>query len=206
MATVPRADEAAGDEQVKRVHHVPRKPSMREPIQTLRLRIEPFSRDDLAAAYAWFSDPEVMRFIPTGPDRSIGETTKRLARYIEHQTLHGFSKWIIRERASGQAIGDAALLVLEDLGAIDLGFRFARSWWGPGLATETASAWVRAAFVDFELDRLTAFAHPENLPSLRVLQKLHFRSMGHDRVMGMDSLLFSLSAAEFQLLAGESTA
>jgi hypothetical protein len=29
--------------------------------------------------------------------------------------------------------------------------------------------------------------------------------MGRDRVMGMDSLVFSLSAAEFQLLAGKST-
>jgi ribosomal-protein-alanine N-acetyltransferase len=73
------------------------------------------------------------------------------------------------------------------------------------LATEAASAWVRAGFVDFELDRLTAFAHPENLASLRVLQKVQFRSLGRDRVMGMDSLVFSLSAAEFQRLAGESS-
>jgi RimJ/RimL family protein N-acetyltransferase len=177
---------------------------MRDQIETLRLCIEPFCSDDVAAAFAWLSDPEVMRFIPTGADRSMGETTKRLARYIEHQTLHGFSKWIIRERASGQAIGDAGLVLLEDVGKIDLGFRFARSYWGRGLATEAASAWVRAAFVDFGLDRLTAFAHPENLASLRVLQKLRFRSMGQDRVMGMESLVFSLSAAEFQLLAAES--
>ncbi len=178
---------------------------MRDLIETLRLRIEPFSGDDVATAFAWFSDSEVMRFMPTGPDRSMLETKKRLARYIEHQTLHGFSKWIIRERASGQAIGDAGLLVLEDLGKIDLGFRFARSWWGRGLATEAASAWVRAAFADFHLDRLTAFAHPENLASLRVLQKLQFRSMGPDRVMGMDSLVFSLSATEFRLLAGQAS-
>jgi len=179
---------------------------MRDQIETLRLCIEPFSCDDVAASFAWFSDPEVMRFIPTGPDQSMGESKQRLARYIEHQARYGFSKWIIRERLSGQAIGDSGLLVLEDLGKIDLGFRFARSHWGRGFATEAASAWVRAAFVDFDLDRLTAFAHPENLASLRVLQKLHFRSMGHDRVMGMDSLVFSLSAMEFQLLAGSPAA
>jgi len=189
------------------VSDFPREPSMRDKIETPRLCIEPFTSDDAAAAFAWFSDPEVMRFIPTGPDRSMGETKKRLARYIEHQTLHGFSKWIVRERASGKPIGDTGLIVLEDLGGkIDLGFRFARSYWGQGFATEAASAWVRAAFVDFQLDGLTAFAHPENLASLRVLQKLHFRSMGHDRVMGMDSLVFSLSAAEFQLRAETSSA
>src|SRR2546426_1088171 len=73
---------------------------MREKLETLRLCIEPFTSDDAAAAFAWFSDPEVMRFIPTGPDRFMGETKKRLARYIEHQALHGYSKWIVRERAS----------------------------------------------------------------------------------------------------------
>ena len=174
---------------------------MREKLETLRLCIEPFTSDDAAAAFAWFSDPEVMRFIPTGPDRFMGETKKRLARYIEHQALHGYSKWIVRERASGKPIGDSGLIVLEDLGKIDLGFRFARSYWRQGFATEAASAWARAAFIDFGLDRLTAFAHPENLASLRVLEKLHFRSMGPERMMGMDSIVFSLSATEFQLLA-----
>jgi [ribosomal protein S5]-alanine N-acetyltransferase len=131
---------------------------MRDKIETLRLGIEPFTSDDAATAFAWFSDPEVMRFIPTGPDRSMGETKKRLARYIEHQTLHGFSKWIVRERASGKPIGDSGLVVLEDLGKIDLGFRFARPYWGQGFATEAASAWVRAAFIDFKLDRVTALS------------------------------------------------
>lgn len=124
------------------------------------------------------------------------ETNKRLARYIEHQARHGFSKWIIRERAWGKPIGDSGLVVLEDLGKIDLRFRFARSHWGKGLATEAGSAWARAAFLDFGLDCLTAFAHPENLASLRVLQKLHFRTMGRDRVMGMDSVVFALRATE----------
>jgi hypothetical protein len=53
---------------------------------------------------------------------------------------------------------------------------------------------VRAAFGDFALSRLTAFAHPDNQASLRVLEKLAFR---HDRagtVMGMRSLVFSLAA------------
>ena len=174
---------------------------MRDKIETLRLCIEPFATKDAAAAFAWFSDPAVMRFIPTGPDPSMGETTQRLVRYIEHQAFHGFSKWIVRERASGKPIGDAGLIVLEDLGKIDLGFRFARPYWGQGFATEAGSAWVRAAFIDLGLDRLTAFAHPENLASLRVLQKLHFRSTGRDRVMGMDSIVLSLSATEFRLLA-----
>jgi Acetyltransferase (GNAT) domain len=36
--------------------------------------------------------------------------------------------------------------MLKDYGWIDLGFRLAQPSWGNGLATEVASAWVRAAF------------------------------------------------------------
>jgi len=64
---------------------------------------------------------------------------------------HGFSKWIILDRFGGR-IGDSGLLKLEEHGWIDLGFRLAPSYWGQGLATEAASAWVRAAFDDLHID------------------------------------------------------
>jgi hypothetical protein len=35
-----------------------------------------------------------MRFTPTGPDTSIEQTKARLAKYQEHQSAHGFSRWI----------------------------------------------------------------------------------------------------------------
>jgi RimJ/RimL family protein N-acetyltransferase len=81
---------------------------MREKLETLRLCIEPFTSDDAAAAFAWFSDPEVMRFIPTGPDRSMEETEKRLARYIEHQpftdSANGSSVSARRDNPSGTLV------------------------------------------------------------------------------------------------------
>src|SRR5258708_5369279 len=116
-----------------------------------------------------------MRFTPTGPDTSIHQTKARLGNYQQHQITHGFSKWIILERRLGSAIGDSGLLKLEEQGWIDLGFRLVQSYWGKGLATEAASAWVRAAFDDFHIDRVTALVHPENVASIRVLEKLRFQ-------------------------------
>ena len=66
--------------------------------------------------------------------------------------------------------------MLHEYGWIDLGLRLAQPYWGKGLATEVASVWVRAAFDDFHIDRLTAIVHPENLASIRVLEKLGFLS------------------------------
>jgi len=161
-------------------------------IETNRLILRPFELSDAEAAFGWFGDPVVMRFTPTGPLKSIEETNTRLAFFMDHQKAHGFSKWLVLDRSSGVAIGDSGLLVFQDYGWIDLGFRFAQQCWGKGLATEAASAWVRAAFDEFRLNRLGTFVHPENAASIRVLEKMGFRQERRDTVMGMDSIVFSL--------------
>jgi RimJ/RimL family protein N-acetyltransferase len=171
-------------------------------IETSRLTMRPFAEADVQAAFRWFGDSAVMRFTPGGPNRSIAQTRARIARYLSHQTTHGFSKWIIEERMSSLPVGDAGLLVLDEYGWIDLGFRLAPSHWGQGYATEAASAWVRAAFDEFLLARLGAFTHPENLASIRVLEKLGFRRVRRDTVMGMESILFSLEKADFPTSTG----
>jgi RimJ/RimL family protein N-acetyltransferase len=167
---------------------------MRLKIETSRLILRPFELTDAEAAFGWFGSPVVMRFTPTGPDTSIGQTKTRLAKYQEHQIAHGFSKWIIVDRRTEGSIGDSGLLELQDYGWIDLGFRLAQPNWGKGLATEAAAAWVRVAFDELRLDRLTALVHPENVASIRVLVKLRFRVERQDTIMGMKSILFSLDA------------
>lgn len=167
---------------------------MKSRIKTNRLILRPFEPSDAEAAFGWFGDPVVMRFTPTGPDKSVEETKARLATYENHQRTHGFSKWLTIDRDSGVAIGDSGLLVLQEYGWVDLGFRFAQPYWGRGLATEAASAWVRAAFDEFRVPHLGAFVDPENVASIRVLENVGFRAVRTDMVMGMKSIVFSLDA------------
>jgi RimJ/RimL family protein N-acetyltransferase len=169
---------------------------VRTSIQTHRLILRPFESGDIQTAFGWFGDPIVMQFTPTGADFSIEQTQARVANYQKHQTVHGFSRWIIFDRRLDCAIGDSGLLKLEEYGRIDLGFRLAQSYWGKGLATEAASAWVRAASDDFHIDRMTAFVHPGNVASIRVLEKVGFHAVGRETIMGMNSILFSLGAKD----------
>jgi RimJ/RimL family protein N-acetyltransferase len=168
--------------------------TVQDRIETERLILRPFEASDAGAAFGWFGDPVVMRFTPTGPDKNVEETEARLSLFMDHQKAHGFSKWLISDRTSGSAMGDSGLLVLEEYGWIDLGFRFAQPYWGKGLATEVASTWVRAALDELKLVRLGAFAHPENRASIRVLEKLGFHAERREMVFGMDSIVFTLDA------------
>src|SRR5216684_1264030 len=175
---------------------------VRSTIETRRLILRQFEPGDVEAAFGWFGDAIVMRFTPTGPDTSIEQTKARISNYQDHQTGQCFSRWIILDRRLERAIGDSGLLELQEYGWIDLGFRLAQSYWGKGLATEAASAWLRAAFDDFHIDRLTALVHPENYPSIRILEKLGFHREKRDTVMGMNSILFSLVANDARSVSG----
>jgi RimJ/RimL family protein N-acetyltransferase len=166
-------------------------------IETERLRLSPFSVDDVEAAFRWFGDPEVMQFVPNGPDSSIDATRRRVESYQQHQVTHGFSEWVIRQSGTAEPIGDSGLLVLEEPEGTDLGFRLARPYWGCGFATEAASAWIRVAFLDLDLSRLTAFTHPSNVASLRVLRKVGFTPTGARQVMGMDALTFAYDRSQY---------
>lgn len=164
-------------------------------IETARLTLRPFGKGDETEAFHWFADPAVMRFTPSGPDKSVAATKARLASYRTHQARHGFSKWAIVDRISARRIGDSGLLMLDEYEWIDLGFRLSRSYWGKGFATKAASAWARAAFEKHQLAELGAFAHPDNAASLRVLEKLGFRRVRKGTVMGMESIIFALTSA-----------
>jgi RimJ/RimL family protein N-acetyltransferase len=161
-------------------------------IETPRLILRPFQADDALLASRWFSDPIVMRYTPTGPDATPARTRERLAGYEAHQAQHGFSKWLVVERATGHPIGDAGLLVLEKEGWTDLGFRFERPSWGKGYATEAGAAWVSVAFGDLGLERLGAFVHPENIASMKVLERLGFRDEATGTVQGMPAVTYTL--------------
>ena len=129
---------------------------------TPRLRLRPFVPEDAEVVFRYRSDPDVMRYIPSGPDKSIEETQKILDRFIQHHEKYGFSKWAAELRETGELIGDSGLLLLEEGPDFELGYRFAREYWGEGLATECGRAWLEAAFSNFGLDRVVAFAHPDN--------------------------------------------
>lgn len=167
---------------------------MDDPIQTVRLTLRPFTPEDLREAFGWFGDPVVMRYTPSGPDKDMTNTAARVAGYERHQAERGFSKWIIADRKSGRPIGDAGLLFIPEYDWVDFGYRLARPYWGQGLATEAATAWVERAFGELKLSRLVSIVHPENRASIRVLEKLGFCEERRRVVMGMNSIVCCLTA------------
>jgi RimJ/RimL family protein N-acetyltransferase len=145
--------------------------------ETERLLLREYVEDDAEALFRLNSDPEVMRFVPDGPLPSIEAARKTLSdRSIADYRKHGFGRWACILKSTGENIGFAGLKYLPEFGEIEVGFRFMRAHWGRGLATEAALASVRYGFTDLGLKQIIGLVMPENLASVRVLQKagLHY--------------------------------
>lgn len=159
-------------------------------IETERTRLRPFEEADAVAAFAWFSDAEVMKFIPGGPDATLEDTRRRIVGYRDHQARHGFSKRLILNRETGQTIGDSGLHYLPDGKRIELGFRLSRAHWGKGYALEAGRAWLNWFDIHRTGEPLFADVHPEHVRSQRVLEKLGFKPSHLELVLGMNMMIY----------------
>lgn len=137
-----------------------------------------------------------MRFIPYGPDANLEKSAERVGRYIDHQNKHGFGKWLVFDRESGEPIGDSGFIYLPDGKRVELGYRFAKSHWGRGLATEVATRWMEVARAWYGFDTVYAFAKPEHTASLHVMEKVGFRYLHTERLHDADVPLYAMRLPE----------
>ena len=161
-------------------------------IETPRLILRPFKESDVEAAHVWFSDPEVFRFYTYGPYFSLEQTAERIRQYMLHFEKHRFAKCIVLEKSTGIPIGDAGLSFIDEMNEVHVGYKFARSHWGLGYATEAAQAWLRYGFDQLKFSRILAFVHPQNAASIRVIQKLQFKLSTYKREEGIDWEIYEL--------------
>ena len=168
-------------------------------LETERLFLRPFTRDDAPLLYALDSDPEVMRYIskgkPTPLEKITDEVLPRWLRYYETSDYLGF--WAAHERASGDFTGWFHLrpdrFTPEEM---ELGYRLMRRFWGRGYATEGSRALVEKAFIDWDIDRVVAATLVGNTASQRVMEKCGLRF--ETRFTYPESLLPGWTEAERQ--------
>ncbi len=141
-------------------------------LRTARLVLREHTEDDAEAVLRLGSDPVVNRY--TG-DPLIGSVEEARAllrnRSIADYAKYGYGRWACVLEATGELIGFAGLKYLEEMGEVDLGYRLLPGHWGGGLATEAGQACVAHGLEVLGLTRIIGLVHPDNVASVRVLEK-----------------------------------
>lgn len=162
----------------------------------MRLRLRGHRSDDLPACVAMWSDPNVTRFIGGRPS-SEQQTWARLLAYIGHWALTGFGYWAIEEQHSNEFVGEVGFadfrrdVPASIKGKPELGFALAPRFHGLGYATEAVRAALAWADEYLPYSTTVSLVNPENVASLRVLEKCGYEHLQRAVVMEQPVSVFS---------------
>jgi RimJ/RimL family protein N-acetyltransferase len=163
-------------------------------IKTARTILRPWSRSDAPAFAAMHADPEVMADM--GGPLSERQSLQKLDRYAEAFTQLGFSRWAVDD-LDGNFIGYAGVMPIPAHYPIapgfEVGWRFVKSAWGRGLASEAAAAALHDAFARVDLVEVLSYTAPANIRSQAVMRRLCLqRAQDRDFVAETDGRVWTL--------------
>lgn len=166
-------------------------------IETNRLILREWNESDAAFLHLLNSDPAVVKYTGDPPFASEEKAREFIQNY-NHYSMHGYGRWLCVLKDSGEAIGWCGLKWDEDEKLIDLGYRFLKSSWNQGFATEAAFACLVTGFRYFNMPEIICRAMELNLPSFRVMDKLRFNYLKHGQCALHDARYYRLGREEFE--------
>jgi RimJ/RimL family protein N-acetyltransferase len=152
-------------------------------IETERLVLRPWRKEDFRPYHAILTHPEVHKHFGPSP-MSAEEAWRRLTSFVGGWQFLGFGMWAVEERASGRLIGIVGLFnawrALEpEFGEEpEMGWIFAHDVHGRGMAGEACRAVVQWAESNLDPTPIWAIIAPANEPSLGLAAKLGFERVG----------------------------
>lgn len=155
-------------------------------LETDRLILRRFHKDDWQDLYEYLSDEAVVRYEPYGAFTE--EECKQAA--ISRANQEFFWAICLKERegevdpiaqAAGKLIGNIYFQQQNppDFMCWSLGYVLNPRYQGQGYATESCQAIMEHGFTKMHVRRIAAMCNPENTPSWRLLERLGLRREGH---------------------------
>ena len=141
---------------------------------------------DLDTLFTFYSDPEVIKYIPDAP-RTYEETKEELKWFMNgHPKFPELGLWATIYKETDQFIGRCGLLpwTIDGQSEVEVAFAFAKQHWGQGLGMEVAQALVQYGFEHLQLSRLICLIDHDNQASIQVATKIGmtFEKEGRDEI------------------------
>lgn len=160
-------------------------------LETERCYLREFSVEDAKSFYDLNSDPEVVKYTGDTAFANVGESRSFLQNYNQYE-LYGYGRWAVIDKNTEAFLGWCGLKFSPDLNEVDLGFRFFRSYWNQGYATETAKACVDYGFSELNLEKIVGRAMEANTASIKVLEKIGMAFVGKFEFHLHDGALYQI--------------
>lgn len=143
-------------------------------LETNRLFLRHYVPNDVDSLFAFYSDPDVVKYIPDAP-RTYEETKEELEWFMNgHPKFPELGLWATIHKETGEFIGRCGLIpwTINEQNEVEVAFALSKPYWGQGLATEIAQALVHYGFEHLQLSRLICLIDEANHASINVATKI----------------------------------
>lgn len=166
-------------------------------IETERLQVREFESRDIHDLSMMLSDPDVMEYSSKGPLDEVA-TSDFIKWCVKSYKEDGYGQWAVVEKESGRLIGCCGLsrTTVDECDEVEIGYRLAKEKWGKGLALEAANGVLAHGFQNCNIESIVGIVSPHHGVSIRVLEKLGFRSFAETRYSGWDVRIYRMSKEE----------
>lgn len=133
---------------------------------------------DAEALYELGRDPDVVRFLSWGPYTDVAQAREFIDSLgAKRESGERLEFVIVDEHDAAVGITGLSEFSLRDRRAV-VGTWLGKDHWGTGANQEAKNLVLTVGFEVLRLTRVTAYAHPDNVRSLRALEKLGFVQEG----------------------------
>ncbi|WP_440114881.1 GNAT family N-acetyltransferase [Paenibacillus sp. QZ-Y1] len=148
-------------------------------LHTERLHLRKMKVSDSPSLFKIWSDSDVTQFMNVSCFTDVEQAKEMITLLDDLSQDRKAIRFSIIQKESNEIIGSCGYNSL-DFGNLkaEIGYDIAKSYWGKGYASEAVCSLVDHAFSSLKLNRIEAKVNPENLNSIKLLQKLHFTLEG----------------------------
>jgi RimJ/RimL family protein N-acetyltransferase len=166
-------------------------------IETARLRLRPFTLDDVDDLHRLWTEPGVRQYLWDGeviPRERAESIIKTSLALFEAQ---GFGLWVVLPEMDEALIGFCGFWYFHEPPKLELLYGIAPAYWNKGLATEAARAMIRHGFEELSFVRIEASTDAANLASLRVMEQAGMSFLKRELSNGLDTIYYDISREAF---------
>ncbi|MCA0237340.1 MAG: GNAT family N-acetyltransferase [Bacteroidetes bacterium] len=148
-------------------------------LQTERLQLRPIALDDDRALFFQRTDPGMNRYIDRKKPENVEEVRQFIQTLIDAGVQGKSVFWVISLKDNPALIGTICLWNLDpERDKAEIGYALHPNFQGQGYMQEAFEKVVQYAFADMQAKTVEGVVHPENLASVRVLERNGFRQTG----------------------------
>lgn len=165
---------------------------MNKIIETDRLIIREFVKDDLLSFYRIESNETILEFMPWHKKKSLTECSRQLKKLINRYSKYKLNSWAVTVKDTKEVIGITQLMYSNKIKGIEIGTKILPEYWSRGYASELTASVIDYGLNELKIDEIFAVTDINNAGAIKSLINCGMKFKKYGYYNGSKSVFYSV--------------